>query len=197
MITNRIILASSSPRRIAMMKSKGFDPVIIPPLVDETLPPEIKPHIAVMFLALKKALYSESLAIKSGYTNGEILIAADTVVVYEGRVIGKPGDRDEAYEILKKLCGQKHTVITGVAVIIPGTVSRRVFCEKTDVYFKSYTDDDINRYIATPEPYDKAGAYAIQGEWGQYVDHINGEAANVMGFPWNRIESCLQNYFIS
>lgn len=176
-----------------MIKEKGFEPIIISPDIDETLPADISPRGAVMFLALKKALYSENIAIEKGYTNGEILIAADTVVVHNDCIIGKPKNPDEAFDILKQLCGNMHTVFTGVVILMPGTKHRKAFNERTDVYFKSYSDDDINKYAATPEPYDKAGGYAIQGAWGKYVDHLEGDRNNVMGFPWNRIEKELEN----
>jgi len=176
-----------------MLKEQGINPIIIPPEVDETLPESIKPHNAVLFLALKKALYVESIATEKGYTNGEILIAADTIVVYGGRIIGKPKNPDDAFYILKKLCGTMHTVLTGAAILKPGTKYRKALYVSTDVFFKSYTDDEIKKYAATTEPYDKAGGYAIQGTWGKYVDHIEGDTDNVIGFPWGRIVKELES----
>ena len=183
MLSQKIILASSSPRRIEMFKGNGLNPVIIPPGVDEAIPPDIKPHNAVMFLALKKALYVENIAISKGYSSGEIIVAADTTVVCEGSFIGKPVDREDAFNILKTLCGKQHTVITGVAMLVPGTDKRLVFYGKSGVIFKSYTDEEIEAYVNTPEPYDKAGGYAVQGTWGKYIDCVEGDLNNVIGFP--------------
>lgn len=195
-----IVLASSSPRRIEMMQQNGIDPVIISPEVDETLPEGLDMKQSVMYLALKKALYAESFipdnksndvsfCCENRYNAGNtIIIAADTVV-YADRVIGKPGDINDAYEILSFLRNRMHYVATGVAVIKAGTPERKIFCEITEVHFKDYSDKDIYEYIATDEPYDKAGGYAIQGTWGKYTDHIVGDLNNVIGFPWDRIKS--------
>jgi len=191
MITKQIILASSSPRRIEILKTKGINPLIIPPEVDETISDDMKPHDAVMFLALKKALCVESIAIEKNYDDS-IIIAADTVVVFDEKIIGKPIDKEDAFAILKTLCGNMHTVLTGVAIITPNTTKREVFYESTKVFFKSYTNEDIFDYINTPEPYDKAGSYAIQGDWGKHIDHILGDYNNVVGFPWDSIEKRLQ-----
>ncbi|MCL1810151.1 MAG: Maf family protein [Clostridiales bacterium] len=192
MPTKQIILASSSPRRIQMMKERGFDPVIITPDVDETVPEGAKPHVAVMFLALKKALYVEGVALERGYANGETVIAADTTVVWGGCMIGKPENPKEAFDILKKLCGNPHLVLTGVAVLKTGSTDRKVFYETSKVFFKEYTDEEIIAYANTKEPYDKAGGYAIQGTWGKHVDRIEGDRDNIMGFPWARIFPHLQ-----
>jgi len=189
----QIILASSSPRRIEMMKENGINPIIIPPDVSENLPETIGPKDAVLFLALKKALAVEESAIQMGLTNGEIIIAADTVVFLDS-IIGKPQNEKEAFKILKDLCGKMHFVMTGVAILKSGKSDREVFYETTKVFFKSYTDDQIIEYIHTNEPYDKAGGYAIQGAWGKYVDHIEGDYHNVIGFPWKRILNHLQKF---
>ena len=171
-----------------MLKENGLDPVIIPPEVDETIPTGLKPHMAVMFLALKKALYAENTAIRNDNSERDILIAADTIVVYRGRIIGKPETPEIAFKTLKKLCGAKHRVFTGVAILKPGTGYRKVFYEISDVFFKTYSDDEINAYISTAEPYDKAGGYAVQGVWGKYIDRIEGDVDNVIGLPWSRIK---------
>lgn len=177
-----IVLASGSPRRIEILKSYGIQPEIIVPSVDETLPQNIGMEAAVMFLALKKAL-----SIEPQCQEGKLIIAADTIV-YLDQAIGKPMDMDDAIQILKNLRGKMHYVATGVALVKSGIPLRRVFYETTKVYFKDYTDEDILRYVATEEPYDKAGGYAIQGAFGKYVDRIEGDYENVIGFPWNRIQ---------
>jgi len=180
-----------------MIREKGLDPIIIPPDVDETVPADIAPHIAVMFLALKKSLFVESIAIEKGYTEGETLIAADTIVVYRNDIIGKPSDFEDAYATLKKLCGEMHRVFTGVAVLRPGTGYRKVFYETSRVFFKAYTDEEIIQYVETKEPYDKAGGYAVQGTWGKYIDRIDGDVDNVIGLPWSRLKKELSDHTIS
>lgn len=187
----KIILASSSPRRIEMMRNNGMDPIIISPHIEETVPDGLTMEQSVMFLALKKALSVENIVYDDLHP---LIIAADTIV-YADRVVGKPKDKDEAFEILSYLRNKMHYVATGVAILMAGTTEKRIFCEVTQVFFRDYTDEEIKTYIATEEPYDKAGGYAIQGNWGKYVDHIDGDFNNVIGFPWTRIHSELVNYF--
>lgn len=187
---SRIILASASPRRIEMMKKNGIDPIIIPSAVDETLPFALSMEQTVMFLALKKALNVEKLWLKepAGGENPSVILAADTIV-YKAGIIGKPADRTDAFNTLKRLKNTNHFVVTGVAMVSPGRTKRSVFYDVTEVFFKDYGDDEINCYLDTDEPWDKAGGYAIQGTWGKYVSHINGSYDNVIGFPSERIKS--------
>ncbi|MDI9494409.1 MAG: Maf family protein [Bacillota bacterium] len=183
----KIILASSSPRRIEMMKKNGINPIIIPPRIEEDLPSNMDPKEAVMQLALKKARYVEA-AIRSEYTEEPAFIIGADTVVFLDRIIGKPKDRWEAYNILNHLRGKEHFVATGFAILKAGSGEERVFCEVTDVRFKNYTDEEIHAYIDTDEPYDKAGGYAIQGAWGDKIEYIRGDYDNVVGFPWTRIK---------
>ena len=183
-----IILASSSPRRIEMMNNHGINPVIIKPVCEENLPEGCGMEDAVLFLSLKKALTveaevkkDEDLLNKSPY-----IIAADTVV-YKDKIIGKPVDKEDAFNILTSLRGEPHYGATGVSIICAGTSKRCSFCEVTKVYFNDYTDEELDAYLDTDEAYDKAGAYAIQGTFGKYIDHIEGDLDNVIGFPWTRI----------
>lgn len=184
----KIILASSSPRRIEMMKKHGFDPEIRPADIDETLPAGIGMRDAVLFLALKKALSIEQCAEK-----GSVIIAADTVVYKDG-IMGKPKDRQDAFEMLSKIRNTSHFVATGVALIAAGENYKKIFCDVTEVFCRDYTDKEINDYLDTAEPYDKAGAYAIQGIFGKYIDHYKGSFDNVVGFPWELIEEELQHF---
>ena len=184
-----LILASSSPRRIELLKKGGYDPVIIPPQVTENLPDGIGPKDAVLFLALKKALAVEAVVLKGD----AIIIAADTVV-YLDEIIGKPETQEDAFAILTKLRGKPHQVMSGVAILKAGTDEKEVFCETSTVYFKEYTDGEIMAYIRTPEPYDKAGAYAIQGGWGKYVDRVEGDYHNIMGLPLERTLAVLERF---
>ena len=182
---NKIILASSSPRRIEIMRKHGYDPEVIPAHIDETLPEGIGMTDAVMFLALKKALYVEQHA-----EPGSIIIAADTVV-YKDEILGKPSDRNDAFRMISKIRNTDHFVTTGVAVIAAGRPVREAFYDVTRVFCKNYTDEDINAYLDTDEPYDKAGAYAIQGIFSRYIDRYEGSFDNVVGFPWELIEKKL------
>lgn len=184
----KIVLASSSQRRIEMMKKHGFDPIIKPADIDETLPEGIGKRDAVMFLALKKAL-----SIEPDVEKGSIIIAADTVVYKDG-IMGKPRDRDDAFDMLARLRGSSHFVATGVALVAAGENKKKVFCDVTEVFCKNYTDEEIDEYLNTDEPYDKAGAYAIQGIFGKHIDHYEGSFNNVVGFPWEMIEKELKEF---
>lgn len=169
-----------------MLNNYGITPIIIKPEVDETLPIPMELEDAVMFLALKKALFVEKMVTREVLRDSPLIIAADTVV-FTDRIIGKPEDKDEAFRFLSEMNGKEHYVATGVALIEPFGFHRKVFCEITKVFFKKYGESEIMEYVLTDEPYDKAGGYAIQGAWGRFVDHIEGDLDNVIGFPINRI----------
>ena len=195
----RIILASSSPRRIEMMKNNGYNPEIIPADVDEKILIDMSCESAAMAMALKKAVYiAENIVEKSQPNNtvsvspDAIIIAADTIVVYGDEIMGKPIDRNDALRMLGRLKNSSHQVMTGVAIIDTTTNLKHCFCDVTDVCFKDYSDEDLFAYVDTDEPYDKAGAYAIQGTFGQYIDHFEGAYDNVVGLPWYRVEEYLK-----
>jgi len=192
-MTKKIILASSSPRRIEMMQSRGFDPEIIPADVDETLPEGIGMRDAVMFLALKKALAVEALLKDENRADGQLIIAADTVVYKDG-IIGKPKDRDDALSMLMRIKNTSHYVATGVAIIGAGEPVRECFAEVTTVFCSDYSESQLSDYLDSDEPYDKAGAYAIQGWFSRFIDHYDGDFDNVVGFPWSRIEEKLRAF---
>ena len=188
----KIILASGSPRRINMMKEKGYDPEIMPADVNEDLPFEMTMEGSVMYLAAKKALWVETKLKESGkLTEDYLIIAADTVV-YKNKIIGKPESAEEAFCTLSSLQSDSHYVATGVCLMKAGTPVRQTFCEVTEVFFTAIPDDELKAYVQTDEPYDKAGGYAIQGTFAKYVDHFEGDYDNVVGFPWNRIEQELE-----
>lgn len=189
-----IILASSSPRRQEILRANSIKHVVIPPVGEEIFPDWLKPEDAVMELARQKASSVQGKAAHNFKHKNYVIIGADTIV-YSDHVIGKPKDRNDAFNILRGLRGRAHYVATGVALIKPrhagnstGAEIIKVFHEITKVFFKHYTDEDIERYISTKEPYDKAGAYAIQGGFAPYIDHIEGDYDNVVGFPWARIK---------
>lgn len=179
----QIILASQSPRRREIMAREGFHPVICPADVEENLPEGIAPEDAVMFLSLKKALAIEREHLEFA---GQLIIAADTVV-YQGEIYGKPHTREEAYHMIESYRNTHHSVMTGVSLLIAGTSARRSFCETTKVFCKDYSDEYIQRYVDSDEPYDKAGAYAIQMTFGECIDHIEGDYDNVVGLPFARM----------
>lgn len=187
----RIILASQSNRRIEIMKRHGYDPEIIPSDIDEKIPLGMEPETAVMYLAFSKAMYVAETA----GNDAAVIIAADTIVLHNGRIIGKPTDEEDAFNTLSSLRNDMHHVITGVCVIdtegdLTGA-SKKCFYDDTRVYFGNYTDDELRAYVRTDEPYDKAGGYAIQMTFSKYVDRIEGDYDNVVGFPWYRIEPVL------
>ena len=189
----KIILASGSPRRIEMMRTRGIEPLVMPADIEENLPKVHGMRETVMFLALKKA---QDVAQRLSYLpdctekpeDGSIIIAADTIVYKDGEIMGKPADRDDAYRMLDKLRNDFHYVVTGVSLLSYGRQLTRVFAEITKVYFKDYPDSELEAYLDTDEAYDKAGAYAIQGYFAKHIDHIEGSYENVIGFPWERIE---------
>jgi septum formation protein len=178
-----LVLASSSQRRIDMLKDKGYDLKIIPPNIEEDMPYGISSHEGAMFLALKKALFVEKQC-----ENDILIIAADTIVVMD-EIMGKPTSEEDAYRILSLLNGKTHSVITGVALLKANSLQRVVFCETTFVKFKKFSEQTIRDYIKTEEPYDKAGGYAIQGAFGKYVEEIQGDRDNVIGLPLKRVIS--------
>lgn len=195
-MNKRIILASASPRRIEILRTHGVEAEVVPADVDESLPEGTEPRIACMYNALKKALYVENIIMKEAAETDAgtgtarqpdaLIIAADTIV-YDGRILGKPADDDDAFRTLSELRARTHQVMTGVAVVDAGKLDKRVFCETTSVSFDDYSDDDIRAYIATGEPADKAGSYAIQGLWSSHVTDTEGDYFNVIGLPWERL----------
>ena len=189
----KIVVASGSPRRIEMIRTRGIEPLVMPADIEENIPQVHGMCETVMFLALKKAQdVAGRLNSLPDCTEkpeeGSIIIAADTIVYKDGEIIGKPTDREDAYRMLDKLRNDFHYVVTGVALLSYGRQLTQVFAEVTKVYFKDYPDSELEAYLDTDEAYDKAGAYAIQGYFAKHIDHIEGSYENVIGFPWDRIE---------
>ncbi len=170
-----IILASSSPRRRELMKMIGLDFVIETSGEDEIQPVGLQPAEYVKTLALQKAQPIASLHVN------DCVIGADTVVLLEGDILGKPHTPGVAKQYLRRMQGKTHTVFTGLAVLKSGLIDVR-HCE-TDVTFMPMTDAEIDAYVATGEPLDKAGAYGVQGPGGVYVERVNGNYFNVIGLP--------------
>ena len=170
-----IILASGSPRRQELLQLITDDFELCPLSVDETIPEGMPVEVAAVFLADKKAKAGADLF------PDQIVIGCDTVVVLDDAIMGKPKDREDAFAMLRKLSGETHTVMTGVALYY-GTKSS-VFTVETNVTFYELSDAEINAYLETREPFDKAGAYGIQGKGSLLVRHIEGDYFNVVGLP--------------
>lgn len=193
----KIILASASPRRLEILNNHGIEPVVMPTDADETL---IGPHSmteAVEELSRRKASaclekIKSDTALSEEYA-GCIIIAADTIV-YTDRILGKPENAAEAEAMLKSYRGTYHYVVTGITLIDTDSEEAEVLSDVTKVWCRDYSDADIDEYIAMEEPYDKAGSYAIQGYFGRYIDHIEGDYENVIGLPYYRIEDKLKEY---
>ncbi len=174
---SRIILASKSPRRRYLLQQAGLSFRVIPSNIDETSATISSPETYVRLLSEAKA---NDVAVK--YPD-KWVIGADTIVLQEDAILGKPRSLAEARAMIKRLSGQTHRVLTGYAICCKA--KSRNFSEtiKTDVLFKNLTDDEIEWYIQTKEPFDKAGAYAIQGLGTFLVKSINGSYTNVVGLP--------------
>lgn len=190
-----IILASKSPRRYEILKNHGIDPIVIPANADETLPDGIGMKEAVRLLALKKARAVFACIERDNYGEGYI-IGSDTIV-YKDEIMGKPIDRNDARKMIETIRGTYHFVSTGVALIDIKSGEEIVLNDVTKVFCKNYSDEDIEEYLDTDEPYDKAGAYAIQGIFGKYIDRYEGDFENVVGLPFHIIEKFLrQKWYI-
>jgi len=182
-----IILASQSPRRKQLLEWAEIPFEVIVKETDESYPPGLSVEEVAIHIARNKAL-----AVKEISVTERIILAADTIVVLNNEVIGKPKDREDAINILNKLSGQSHRVITGV-VILSGK-KEILFSDTTDVHFHELTNEQIIFYVDKYKPYDKAGAYAIQ-EWIGVVgiQSVKGDFYNVMGLPVSRVVQELAN----
>ncbi len=183
----KLILASNSPRRAQILRDAGISFSVLSSAVDETHYPGETPEQLVQRLADAKAELVAARAVGPA-----ILIAADTVVALDGQILGKPRSTDEARRMLELFSGRTHSVITGVSLIRLPEMDRRQFIETTLVHFAPLSAGEISRYLATEEPYDKAGAYAIQGHAGRYIPRIEGCYFNVVGLPLSHVITCLR-----
>lgn len=184
----KIILASGSPRRHQLMRDAGFDFEVRLKPTEEIYPETLLPEKIPEYLSCLKAA-----AFQGELKDDELLVTADTIVCLGAKVLGKPHNRENAIEMLHRLSGQKHRVVTGVCL----TTSRKqqTFSAFTDVYFKELTDEEIIYYIDRYKPFDKAGAYGIQ-EWIGYIgiERIDGSFYNVMGLPVQKLYETLKSF---
>jgi septum formation protein len=182
----RLILASASARRAEILRDAGYHFTVLSSAIDETPYPDESPQDLVQRLANTKADLAAARAVGAA-----ILIAADTEVVLDGHIFGKPRSSDDARRMLTKLSGRTHSVLTGVCLIRLPDAERISFVETTLVHFAPLSDEEITRYLATGEPHDKAGAYAIQGYAARYIPRIEGCYFNVVGLPLARVQQAL------
>jgi septum formation protein len=190
----KIVLASASPRRKQLLKWAELDFDILARETDETYPEGLKPEDIAIHIARGKARATRENSLYDRYEGNVPILAADTIVILHGQIIGKPADRDDAISMLMALSGQKHQVITGVVLL--NRDKEISFADKTDVVFNSLTKEDIEFYVDNYKPYDKAGAYAIQ-EWIGVVGirEIHGDFYNVMGLPVSKVIIQLAAHF--
>ena len=175
-----VVLASASPRRREILTRAGLEfDVVVSEVSEEALPDE-SPETLVERLAREKAL---AVAIRLADRPRCCVIGADTVVVLGESVLGKPVDAEHAVALLTRLAGREHRVLTGVAVVDSGSLCVRSLSLESRVLMRSLDEDEIRRYVATGEPLDKAGAYALQGEGRQLVTRVHGSESNVIGLP--------------
>lgn len=185
----RYILASASPRRKELMEQAGFQFEVIPSTVEEKITKTI-PSEVVMELAAQKAhdVFKHHVN-RTKDSEDCVVIGADTVVVYRDEILGKPADKDEAYDMLSMLADRTHQVYTGVSLVISkkGQVHTKTFYESTDVTFCPICKEDLHVYAESGDPLDKAGAYGIQGAFAIHVKCIKGDYNNVVGLPVCRL----------
>lgn len=181
-----LILASGSPRRKEILTMLGYSFLVDPADVDESLPEGIAPHDAVAELSRRKAL--ETAARRPD----DVVIGSDTVVSVAGEILGKPRDREDAARMLRLLSGKTHQVYTGVTLAGRGDVQTVV--AEADVTFLPMTEEQIQAYLTTGEPFDKAGAYAVQGRGSAYIRSISGDFFAIMGLPSSQTVRLLERF---
>ena len=175
------ILASASPRRRELLTQVGLTFEVMVSDADENIEESLSPDELVKRLSLIKATAVKEELSAKGADGDSAVIGADTVVFHKGEILGKPKDEEDAFRMLKSLSGDTHSVYTGVTILLGDETI--TFANETKVVFDTISDEEIKRYIASKEPMDKAGAYGIQGLGGAFVTSIEGEYANVVGFP--------------
>lgn len=189
-----IILASASPRRVELLKQAGFTFTVVPSNVKEETT-EISPDKIVEELAFQKAdeVYQR---VKNEYNGKDyMVIGADTIVFYNGEILGKPQDEQEAFDMLKMLSDRTHQVFTGISIISKIKNEKQIFLlhERTAVTFYPINDYDLKEYISTGDSLDKAGAYGIQGPFAVHIRKIEGDYNNVVGLPIAKLYQAINN----
>lgn len=180
----KIILASKSPRRTELLNQIGIKHEVIPSTVEEIIKTHLSPQEIVEDLSLQKAM-----DVFNKYPNN-IVIGADTIVVINNKILGKPKDYNDAFNMLKELQDNVHQVITGVTIISDNKIN--TFSEVAEVIFYPMSDEEIDEYINTKDVYDKAGSYAIQGMCAKHIKAIRGDYNTIVGLPISRIYQILK-----
>ena len=187
----KFILASKSPRRKELLQNIGYEFDVVESDFDESaVSKELEPQLYVQELAMFKAM---SLVKKAPADT--LIVGADTVVVHNGSILGKPADRAEAIQMLSSLSNDVHHVYTGVCVVRSNDAKCVASFERTAVYFKDVPKSEIEYYVDKYSPYDKAGAYGIQEYAGVFVSHIDGDYFNIVGLPVCRLHAIIRNEF--
>ena len=187
---DRIILASSSPRRHKILTQAGIAFEVLPSDIPEDVGGGMSPYEAVKTLSEQK-----SMCAAEKISGDCVIVAADTIVDLNGRILGKPTDEADAFNILKKLQGRKHSVYTGVCIIKKtgdGLIIKNLI-DNAAVFMRQMTDDEIRAYVETGEPMDKAGAYAIQEKGSLFIERIEGDFYTIQGLPIVRVYQELKN----
>lgn len=190
-MNTKIILASESPRRKELLCQVGLEPEVIPSQIEEVITSE-KPERIVKELSRQKAEQvakelSQRSAAEGMDRSHTVILGADTVVAVDGRILGKPATEEAAVQMIELLQGRGHQVYTGVTMIFGADGERLTFAERTDVHVCSMSQEQIESYVATGEPMDKAGAYGIQGRFAAFILGIEGDYNNVVGLPVGRV----------
>lgn len=187
---NTIVLASSSPRRRELLEKYNVEPIVAKANIYEKINPNETVEQIAMALAFEKANQ-----LVDRFSNGEIIIGADTIVACGDQILGKPKDEYEAFDMLKILSDKEHVVLTGICIIKANSNIKVIDYEKTVVKFRKLSDKKIKSYIETKEYADKAGAYGIQGLGGVLVEWIKGCYFNVVGLPIYKLDILLEKHF--
>jgi len=186
-----IILASASPRRKELLEKIGLRFEVEPSNYEEDMPSALEPHEFAKKISLEKAK-----VVASKHKNA-IVIAADTFIIFGGQILGKPHTEKEARKTLETISGKSHSVITGFSIIDTGTSKALSKSVETKIYIRKLTLAEINAYVKSKEPLDRAGAYAIQGLGSVFVEKIEGDYFNVIGLPLSALTEALKEFGIN
>lgn len=188
----RVILASGSPRRKELMDMLGIDYEIIVSNADETLEEDLS-----LEEQSKKLGYIKAKAVFDETSGDRIIIGSDTMVVKDGKIYGKPKDKQDAINMLNELKNDKHQVFTSLAILVQKGEEYKEYidCDTTEVYFSDMTEAEIEKWVDSGEAYDKAGAYGVQSsKFAVFIDKINGNYATIVGLPIHKVYNVLKNY---
>lgn len=188
MPNKRIILASNSPRRIALLKTLGYAFDVVPHDTEESVTYDISPEELVQRLACQKA---EDVAQR---VEDAVVIGADTIILRNHCILGKPVDASDARRMLSMLSDAEHEVLTGVCMIETPSKKKSLRFDRTQIKMRRITGEEINAYVKSGEPMDKAGAYAIQGSGSRFIEKITGSYSNVVGLPLELVKEMLDHF---